>query len=122
MKRFLLLPSLLLLILSACSGSSESDETTGAADSLFTLTQQALKTYTDSLRIASDSASISSASTGLEERLKEINEKFPLKTDTQLSEGRQDTIIMLTDEYLRVLDSRLHPKSEPDTIDAEKQR
>lgn len=120
MKYTPILLSLLLPVLTSCSGSTDGEDSPTAADSLYMLNVQAIKAYTDSLRLANDSASLASAINGLEERLKEINEKFPLNTDSQIVEGRQDTIIRLTEEYLKVKESRLHPKADPDTTDTSK--
>ncbi|MDE7409357.1 MAG: hypothetical protein K2N09_04980 [Muribaculaceae bacterium] len=78
------------------------------------------KDYIDQLASAEDSLSWASACFEFEDKLDKISFSYPPDTDLLLTEGQNDTIHSLMQEYVRTRDKRideiLHPVLEQDSV------
>ncbi|MDE5849922.1 MAG: hypothetical protein K2H38_07255 [Muribaculaceae bacterium] len=76
--------------------------------------------YTDRLQNAPDSADWASVCSEFEEKLDKITFSYPPDTDLLLTEGQNDTIHLLMQEYVRMREVRihglLHPQVETDSL------
>ena len=79
-----------------------------------------VKEYTDRLEVAPDSADWAEVCTEFEEKLDKISFSYPPDTDLLLTEGQNDTIHALMQDYVRVRGERIHglmhPMTEADTL------
>lgn len=69
--------------------------------------------YTDKLKAAPDSADWADVCAEFEEKLDKISFSYPPDTDLLLTEGQNDTIHHLMQEYVRARGSRLHGMQPP---------
>lgn len=76
--------------------------------------------YTDKLENAPDSADWATVCDEFEEKLDKITFSYPPDTDLLLTEGQNDTINLLMQEYVKMRRQRiagiLHPQAENDTL------
>lgn len=117
-----LLPAVLsLLVLSSC-GSKESDPREKGADALFSKLCDVTKAYTDSLRNAADSAAVNALFERYEQRFDRISNDVAPETDLFMTEGQNDTILLLQRNLLKVRAEKLSARQlhlASDTIEAQ---
>lgn len=113
--------SLGIMVLAGCHAENRVIDRNDANDmfqSITTLT----KKYTAKMSSVSDSAEWAVLCTAFEDSLDKINFRYPPDTDLLLSEGQNDTIMSLMQEYIKVRDSKIdkimHPVIVTDTIDS----
>ncbi|MDE6551652.1 MAG: hypothetical protein K2K98_01630 [Muribaculaceae bacterium] len=70
--------------------------------------------YTDRLQNAPDSADWASVCSEFEEKLDKITFSYPPDTDLLLTEGQNDTINILLQEYVKMRERRIHGLLNPD--------
>ena len=95
------------LLFCACSNSQTNDENS-QADQLYNDLKAIIISYSDSLNAANDSASIDNIIRNFEAELIKTNYNYPPETDFNMTVGQQDTISKLTDELIRIKQSKLH--------------
>lgn len=109
----------LLLCFSACS-REKSTKDRSQADEMFARICRLTKEYTERLDAAPDSADWASMCSEFEEKLDKISFSYPPDTDLLLTEGQNDTIHSLIQDYVKVRESRiheiLHPFVEEDSL------
>ena len=92
-----------------------------AAHDMFQQIVSLTKSYINKVEAAADSAAWENVCMEYEDSLDRINFAYPADTDLLLSEGQNDTIMMLTEKYVRARDKRiqsiLHPVVVNDTVD-----
>lgn len=66
-----------------------------------------VKSYTDSLAKAPDSASVKRLSESFETTIAKVNFKYGADTDLEMTQQENDTLATLLDRYAKVRDSRL---------------
>ncbi|MBD5289094.1 MAG: hypothetical protein HDS26_00220 [Bacteroides sp.] len=98
--------TLLGCYMSGCRNESEKNRT-GEARALFEASAAMIRSYTDSLRVAKDSASVQELTDHFENAIAKLNFSYPPDTDVALSEYENDTLAMLIDRYLEARQSRL---------------
>lgn len=95
--------------------SKDRKDATAMYERICTLTKE----YTEKLEEAPDSADWAAIGAEFEEKLDKINLNVPPDTDLLLTEGQNDTIHALMQEYVRAREERihgiLHPHVESDT-------
>lgn len=77
------------------------------ANEMFEQTLSLVKTYTDSLRTAPDTASVRRIAENYEAAAAKISLGYPPETDMKLTEGQQDSIWRYTRKFLEIKRSRL---------------
>ncbi|MDE6637987.1 MAG: hypothetical protein K2K32_07110, partial [Muribaculaceae bacterium] len=101
------------------STEKQNKDRRGAAD-MFWKIRSLVSDYTKKVSEAKDSASWADACSEFEEKLDKINFSYPPDTDILLTEGQNDTIQSLIQEYVNARDLRihelLHPIIEADSI------
>lgn len=113
--RILLLLAAALLLAAGCAKPSQGDDNR-LRDDLYRQVCALTRTYADSMRAATDSATVSGLMERYGQRLSEINMKFPPATDMELEEDQNDTIYMLTQRLIAARDKALMPR---DTVAAD---
>lgn len=110
---------LAVIMLASCSSEKQKKDRSGA-DDMFGKISALVTDYTLKVSEASDSASWAEACSEFEEKLDKINFSYPPDTDILLTEGQNDTIQSLIQEYVKARDLRihelLHPIIETDSI------
>lgn len=96
-----------LLCLSACS-REKSAKDRSQADEMFSRICSLTKEYSERLEAAPDSADWASMCSEFEEKLDKISFSYPPDTDLLLTEGQNDTIHSLMQDYVKVRESRIH--------------
>lgn len=97
----------IVLTLCACSREEkkvDQHETSGLYIKMCNLT----RSYTDSIMAAKDSTQLTQLLDRYELRVDALNFEVSPDTDYQLSEGQNDTIVMLMQKLQEARDSRLH--------------
>jgi|GEM_PF-3083194 len=112
--RILLLPAALMLA-AGCAKPTKGDDNR-LRDDLYRHVCALTRTYADSMRVATDSATVSGLMERYSQRLSDINMKFPPATDMKLAEDQNDTIYMLTQQLVAARNKALMP---PDTVAAD---
>lgn len=117
MKRSLLASlTSLLLIVGGCNNSKTIDNKS-ESDKMFIELKELLILYSDSLKNASDSASIAHSIERYETELNKCIFRHPAGTDLELSAGQQDTLTMLTENFLALKRSKIQGLTMPaDTV------
>lgn len=77
------------------------------ARQLYRQSVREIRIYTDSMKNAHDSVEVIRLDEGFRERLTKINMESSPETDALLSEGENDTLFLLTSNYLAVKKNRL---------------
>ena len=94
----------------------------GDANEMFARICRLTEEYTGRLRSAPDSADWAAVCSEYEEKLDKISFSYPPDTDLLLTEGQNDTIHTLMQEYAKERKNRLHgimhPKVEIDSLNA----
>lgn len=103
---------ILISILVACNKSAHEEINTHAMH-LYNDVKSLIKSYSDSLSNANDSATINNILSKYESDLTKISYKYPAETDYQLTIGQQDTISKLTDEFVRLKQLKLQSLYQP---------
>ena len=102
MKRSLLASlTSLLLIVGGCNNSKTIDNKS-ESDKMFIELKELLILYSDSLKNASDSASITNIVDRYESELTQTIYKYPAESDLLLTQGQQDTIASLTENFVAI--------------------
>lgn len=83
------------------------------AISLYNESRRLIKIYIDSMSHAGDSAKVEAIGARFEDKLAKLNFKYPANTDLDISEDENDTLIMLTTEYVVTRDSMLYRFAHP---------
>ncbi|MDE6696302.1 MAG: hypothetical protein K2K25_05430 [Muribaculaceae bacterium] len=108
-----------MTMLASCSAEKQKKDRRGA-DDMFGKISALVSDYTQKVSEAKDSASWADACSEFEEKLDKINFSYPPDTDILLTEGQNDTIQSLIQEYVNARDLRiqelLHPIIETDSI------
>lgn len=90
------------------------------ADDMFQRICKLTKDYTEKLESAEDSAVWATTCIDFEDKLDKISFSYPPDTDLLLTEGQNDTIHSLMQDYVKTRDSRIHeimhPKIELDSL------
>lgn len=115
-SRHIIIPALGLLLLSSCGGNDK-NMSTREADSLYRQSKNLIISYTNKLIQASDSTNIDSISREFDNRMTELNMKYPPGTDHYLSEDKNDTLAILTAKYVRIRNTKLGGAPKPEVTD-----
>ena len=100
-QSFLACLTSMLLIVGGCSNPKTIDNKS-ESDKMFIELKELLMLYSDSLKNASDSASITNIVDRYESELTKTIYKYPAESDLQLTQGQQDTIASLTDNFVAI--------------------
>ena len=100
-QSFLACLTSMLLIVGGCSNPKTIDNKS-ESDKMFIELKELLMLYSDSLKNASDSASITNIVDQYESELTKTIYKYPAESDLQLTQGQQDTIASLTDNFVAI--------------------
>ncbi len=107
------------LCMASCTKENKSKDRSEAKD-MYEQICKLTKDYTKKLADSPDSVSWAAACTEFEEKLDKINFSYPPDTDLLLTEGQNDTIHSLMQQYIEARDKRiqsiLHPIVEVDSI------
>ena len=98
-KSFLASLTSLLLIVGGCNNPKTIDNKS-ESDKMFIELKELLLLYSDSLKNAADSASITNIVNRYESELTKTIYKYPAESDLQLTQGQQDTIASLTENFV----------------------
>lgn len=93
------------LLASACGNRGEKGPKLG--DRLYAKSVELLRSYTDSLTRATDSASLQAMIQNFETALDKVNFEYPAETDFQLTEGQNDTLAELTTRFIETRDLQI---------------
>ena len=100
-QSFLACLTSMLLVVGGCSNPKTIDNKS-ESDKMFIELKELLMLYSDSLKNASDSASITNIVDQYESELTKTIYKYPAESDLQLTQGQQDTIASLTDNFVAI--------------------
>ena len=100
-QSFLACLTSMLVIVGGCSNPKTIDNKS-ESDKMFIELKELLMLYSDSLKNASDSASITNIVDRYESELTKTIYKYPAESDLQLTQGQQDTIASLTDNFVAI--------------------
>lgn len=93
------------------------------ATTLYYRSVSMIKLYTDSMMAARDSITVLGLSERLNNQLTVLNFDCPSDTDLEITEGENDTLMMLTDRIVNLRDSLLyrfaHPLTSADSLAAD---
>ncbi len=99
------------------------DKDRSQADEMYARICQLTKDYTSKLETAPDSTDWAATCSEFEEKLDKISFSYPPDTDILLTEGQNDTIHTLMQEYVKVRNKRIHrltyPEAETDSVAAD---
>ena len=112
MRRLLYTSILLATLLVGC-GDNKQNDTPGHADMMYAELKALMRSHCDSLRLASDSASIAHSIERYETELNKCIFRHPAGTDLELSAGQQDTLTMLTENFLALKRSKIQGLTMP---------
>ena len=116
MRRLLYTSVLLATLLVGCSDNKQND-TPGHADMMYAELKALMRSHCDSLRLASDADSIAHSIERYETELNKCIFRHPAGTDLELSAGQQDTLTMLTENFLALKRSKIQGLTMPaDTV------
>jgi len=93
--------------------TKDSDGREKAARALYERSVNIARLYTDSLRNALDSATVARLSDGLDTELTRLNYAFPPDTYLDVSEGENDTLASLSEQFVLLRDSLLYRFAHP---------
>ena len=114
-KIFLIIVGLSIV---GCQKSNNNSTTRDNANDMYDKLHSHIISYTDSLKILSDSLSIEQAINNYETKLTDIIFSYPPNTDIVMTTGQQDTLWQLTDKFIKLKkakQTRLN-KSDTDTL------
>lgn len=100
-QSFLACLTSMLLIVGGCSNPKTIDNKS-ESDKMFIELKELLMLYSDSLKNASDSASITNIVDRYESEQTKTIYKYPAESDLQLTQGQQDTIASLTENFVAI--------------------
>lgn len=107
------------VFLAGCAKENSKQDRSDATD-MFGRICRLTKEYTEKLEAAPDSADWAAVCSEYEEKLDKISFSYAPDTDLLLTEGQNDTIHFLMQEYVRIRDQRihglLHPEPEVDSL------
>ena len=107
------------LLSAGCKGEGKADDRT-QAEEMYARICELTKTYTSRLETAPDSTDWAAECSEFEEKLDKISFSYPPDTDLLLTEGQNDTIYVLMQEYAKVRNRRVrglrYPDAEADTL------
>lgn len=84
--------TMLVLAASSCGGKDKDTNCPEPSETLYKLTRELIKTYSDSIQHAPDSLDLSTVFSRFNAKLDSLNFTVPPDTDLKLSEGENDTI------------------------------
>ena len=113
--RILLLPAAALMLAAGCAKPTQGEDNR-LRDDLYRQVCTLTRTYADSMRAATDSATVSGLMERYGQRLSDINMKFPPATDMKLGEDQNDTVYMLMQQLVAARNEALMPR---DTVPAD---
>lgn len=122
MRRLLYLSGAVACLCTALGGcSGKNEDTRGAqARSLYEKSLTLVRSYSDSMARAKDSAAVERLSEAYDEAVTKLNFNYPADTDPDMSEGENDTLARLTLRFVSLRDSLLyrfaHPLATPDSL------
>ena len=121
MKRRVSIAFLAAALLGAFACTQEKKNTDRhEADEMFRRICKLTEEYTCKLEAAPDSADWAALCTEFEEKLDKISFSYPPDTDLLLTEGQNDTIHFLMQEYVKTrgerIDGIMHPEPEIDSL------
>ncbi|MCM1369822.1 MAG: hypothetical protein NC204_05555 [Candidatus Amulumruptor caecigallinarius] len=90
-----------------CCGSESRSKRPGEARQLYLKSVQLTEKYTDSLKLAKDSAEVLRLSANYEDAMTKLNFSFPSDIDQKMSEGENDTIKRASMNFVALRDSLL---------------
>ncbi|MDE6650686.1 MAG: hypothetical protein K2K45_12230 [Muribaculaceae bacterium] len=106
-------------VLAGCTSEKQMKDRSDA-DDMFRRISALVENYTDKVSAAGDSAAWVQACVEFEDSLDRISFSYPPDTDMLLTEGQNDTVFALMQEYIKARDTRigeiLHPVVESDSI------
>lgn len=88
----------------------------GEATDMFERICRLTEEYTDKLESAPDSADWAALCSEFEEKLDKVNFSYPPDTDLLMTEGQNDTIFTLMQEYAKIRDQRIHGLLHPEPL------
>ena len=106
--------TIVISLLASCA-SDTSNVRHDDARRLFRESVRLLNSYCDSMRTASDSASIRRIEDECRDRLMRLNMDMPAETDMYLTEGENDTLYILTKNFV-IIRNRQLKKALPSTV------
>lgn len=110
---------LLLIPLNSCR-KKEDYSLRESAIQLYSDSYKLIMTYSDSMALCKDSASVSRIDSRFEKLISEVNFRYPSNTCYEMSEDENDTIASMTTKYVHLRDSLLysfaHPSVKPDSL------
>lgn len=116
-------------LLAGCSAPGDNENEREAGD-LFRESYALIKSYTDSLAKAPDSAAVASLSEHFENKITRLNFKYRADTDLEMTEQENDTLAVMLERYVIARDSRLEKlhlanaavegKAETDSVGSDK--
>lgn len=104
---FISVSTIVLLCFAGCSQEKKVKDRT-QADEMFERICKLTEEYTDKLESAPDSVDWASVCNEFEEKLDKITFSYPPDTDLLLTEGQNDTINILMQEYVKMRGRRIH--------------
>lgn len=111
--------AVIALVAAGCS-KADGRKDRGDATDMFERIRRLTLEYTEKLESAPDSADWATLCSEFEEKLDKVNFSYPPDTDLLLTEGQNDTIFFLMQEYARIRDERiygiLHPEPVVDSL------
>lgn len=115
-----LLPVVLLLCFAGCRQNSENSERV-MAHNLYREISSTLKRATHSMKNANDSTTVDSLYVECQEKIDRIYLSYPADADLLISEGENDTLGRLFDDFIKARRERIHmlytaPQSSDSTI------
>lgn len=110
---------LILIFVCGCRTESKKIDRSDASE-MFARISHLTETYSKKLTSVSDSTSWANVCKEYEDSLDKINFSFPPDTDLLMTEGQNDSIHKLMEEYVRIREEKifdiLHPYVPADTI------
>lgn len=115
-RKLQIFPAALALAIAAGSMSCSGDSHKRRGDevsSLYSHSVSLIKSYTDSMKLATDSARVNALAENLEIRLTSLNFKYPADTDLLMTEGENDTLAMMVSKFVKLKKERLYQFAHP---------
>lgn len=100
-------------LMAGCSQSADKTEVSSShideVNNLYSELKNVYKQYTDSVKLTEDSTSLMRIMDEFEEKVYNIYKRYPANLDKELSQGQNDTLWLLANEYIKVRDAHLRP-------------
>ena len=112
MTKFTAILAATCICLYGCTQEKKSKDRSGANEMYERICKLTVE-YTEKLQAADDSASWETTCRDFEDKLDKITFSYPPDTDLLLTEGQNDTINTLLQEYVEARDRRIHGITHP---------